>query len=109
MDKDTYGSWDVLDSKKVEKKSWKKNFHKSELTNHINLQPDFIITIIDGGKMSCYLCFDQITKNIYMVIHISINHWLIDIWITKTHIYVGGKREEEKLSMLPEDIDNFSP
>ena len=56
-----------------------------------------------------YLCFDQITKNIYMVIHISINHWLIDIWITKTHIYVGGKREEEKLSMLPEDIDNFSP
>ena len=34
---------------------------------------------------------------------------LIDIWITKTHIYVGGKREEEKLSMLPEDIDNFSP
>ena len=39
------------------------NFHKSELTNHINLQPDFIITIIDGGKMLCYLCFDQITKN----------------------------------------------
>ena len=23
--------------------------------------------------------------------------------------YVGGKREEEKLSMLPEDIGNFSP
>ena len=24
--------------------------------------------------MGHYLCFDQITKNIYMVIHISINH-----------------------------------
>ena len=23
--------------------------------------------------------------------------------------YVGGKREEEKLSMLPEDIGDFSP
>ena len=23
--------------------------------------------------------------------------------------YVGGKREEEKLSMLPEDINYFSP
>ena len=35
------------------------------------------------------------------------------IWNTYTipilPTYVGGKREEEKLSMLPEDIGNFSP
>ena len=35
------------------------------------------------------------------------------IWNTYTipvlPTYVGGKRKEEKLSMLPEDIGNFSP
>ena len=35
------------------------------------------------------------------------------IWNTYTipvlPTYVGGKREEEKLSMLPEDIGDFSP
>ena len=29
--------------------------------------------------------------------------------IPNTHKCVGEKREGEKLSMLPEDIDNFSP
>ena len=44
-----------------------------------------------------YLCFDQITKNME--------------YLRTTYLptVVGGKREEEKLSMLPEDIGNFSP
>ena len=44
-----------------------------------------------------YLCFDQITKNM---------EYLRNTYLPTV---VGGKREEEKLSMLPEDIGNFSP
>ena len=44
-----------------------------------------------------YLCFDQITKNM---------EYLHNTYFTHS---CGGKREEEKLSILPEDIGNFSP
>ena len=45
-----------------------------------------------------YLCFYQITKNMeYLTQYLLYPH----MW--------GGKREEEKLPMLPKDIVNFSP
>ena len=45
-----------------------------------------------------YLCFDQIHQE-----------YGIPNTIPTLPTYVGGKREEEKLSMFCEDIGNFSP
>ena len=46
-----------------------------------------------------YLCFDQNTKNMEYLTQ----------YLHTLPTYVGGKREEGKLSMLPKDIVNFSP
>ena len=70
----------------------KSKYH--EIGKRNNQLYDFLGTILELG----YLCFDQITKNMeYLTQYLLYPH----MW--------GGKREEEKVSMLPEDIVNFSP